>query len=168
MNYLTGLDPSELLMALESDNPEERFIVGYIDEDRQELHLLKATLDEVVAPLHIFQPCGDGIAPDFEKLRIIDYGWGVAFGEYESSSDAILYLTDAAYREKLMKARAASEQTLGASIRRLRLQRRKTQIEGVPQETLSQIERGVITPQEETLETIAQALNVPRSQLGDY
>ena len=78
----------------------------------------------VVVPFSFFEETADGVKPDFSALSFTDYGHTVALGEYEAAADAILYEIDVDYRRKLNKERQNSERSFGASLRRLRIQKR--------------------------------------------
>jgi hypothetical protein len=125
----------------------------------------------VVVPFSFFEPCGDGVTPKFDALSFTDYGHSVALGEYEASADAILYETDEDYRRKLKKERKQNERGFGASLRRLRLQRRlkRGDFPGISSKTIARIERGdVERPRSRTLLTIAQRLGVGPEQVESY
>jgi hypothetical protein len=95
----------------------------------------------------------------------------VAFGGYEASADGILYEFDPAYRQKLKKERQASEKSFGASLRRLRLQRRLKRGDFAPvaAKTIARIERGdVERPQGKTLEAIEKKLGMNAEQIESY
>jgi hypothetical protein len=102
----------------------DRFIGGSVDLKAKALTLLRGDKPALVAPFSIFPPSGDGTAPDFTRLRLIDYGRTIALGDYEASADAIFYELDPDYRRKLRKQRQQNEKTFGASLMRLRKQRR--------------------------------------------
>lgn len=75
------------------------------------------------------------------------------------------------FRRRLKQSRIAGEKTLGASIRRLRQQKRMTRNDfgEVDPKTLARIEQGkVTTPREDTLAAIARELGVERDELGEY
>lgn len=118
-----------------------------------------------------FEPSGDGVTPDFGALSFTDCGHTVAMGDYEASADAILYETDEDYRRKLNKERRRSERSFGASLRRLRLQRRlkRSDFPDVSSKTIARIERGdVERPRGKTLDAIAKRLRVAPDQIETY
>ena len=123
------LPADELVPALLATNElrSELFVAVATDTGTQTVTLRRADLTAVVVPFSLFHPSGDGHRPDFSRPRVTDYGRTVAFGEYEAAGDAILYETDAEYRKELHAQRRESEQSFGASLRRLRMQRRLTQ-----------------------------------------
>ena len=80
------------------------------------------------------------------RLSFTDYGHTVALGEYEAAADAILYEIDAEYRRQLNKERQRSERSFGASLRRLRIQKRLNRNDFAPlaAKTIARIERNEI------------------------
>jgi hypothetical protein len=92
-------------------------------------------------------------------------------GDYEAAADAILYEFDVEARRRMKARERASDDSLGASIRRLRLQRGLAQGDfgEISAKTISRIESGTSEkPHESTLESIAKRLAVPRDELGSY
>jgi len=80
-----------LIEALNTDNKADLFISGTIDYLSGILFLRRGDMTEVVVSLDIFQPSGDGTAPDFYDFSIIDYGLTLKFGEYEASSEWVIH-----------------------------------------------------------------------------
>ncbi len=72
----------------------DRFIGGSVDLKAKALTLLRGDITTVVAPFSIFPQSGDGTAPDFARLELLEYGRTIALGNYEASTDAILYELD--------------------------------------------------------------------------
>jgi DNA-binding Xre family transcriptional regulator len=165
------LPGEEFLAVITGKDAANRFIGGAADQESETVALLRGNLQTVVVPFSFFEPSGDGVTPDFDALSFTDYGHTVAFGEYEASADAILYETDDDYRRKLNKERKQSERGFGASLRRLRLQRRlkRSDFPGVSSKTIARMERGdVEKPHGKTLETIAQRLGVSPGQIETF
>lgn len=51
---------------------------------------VRGSLEVISVPLSFFTPSGDGTKPDFEDVRMDDYGHTVCFGGYEAAADAII------------------------------------------------------------------------------
>jgi hypothetical protein len=165
------LPKEELVEAITRDDAGERFVGGSVDLKAKTLTLLRGDMETVVAPFAIFQESGEGTAPDFGRLRLTDYGRTVALGDYEAAADAILYELDPDYRRHLKKQRRQSERTFGASIMRLRKQRRlkRSDFAPVSEKEVARIERNEIgKPHAATLETIAARLGVRPEEIGGY
>src|SRR5688572_25574141 len=111
---------NELGEALSAAHREELFIGGAVDHASEIVTLWRGNLESLGVPFSAFPPAGDGTVIDFGKFSVIDSGQTVRFGEYEAATEAILYEYDPVYRRRKAKQRRESEQTLGASIRRLR------------------------------------------------
>jgi hypothetical protein len=161
----------ELRAVLESPDRKDRFIGGMVDKEARIVTLWRGDLTPFVVPFAAFSPTANGIRPDWDRFSVTDYGHTLRFGEYEAAADAVLYEYDREFRRRLRKARIASERTLGASIRRLRMQRQLTlsQFPGIPARTLARIERGeVAAPHARTLKAIARRLGVPVEELPTY
>src|SRR5262249_41041411 len=118
------LPADEMPTVLIGKEAAERFIGGAADPPSKTVALRRGNLSKLVVPFGYFRPSGDGAKPDFSKLAFADYGHTVALGDYEASADAVLYEFDPAYRQKLKNERLAEDKSFGASLRRLRLQRR--------------------------------------------
>jgi hypothetical protein len=177
-SYVTVLDEpfrflsdEELEEALTSANPSHLAIAAAYDAETETVCLLRGNLEPLIVPATAFKASPLGIRPNFMDMRVIDYGQTLQLGDYEASVDALLYEFDRDYRRKLKKQRAANECGLGASIRRLRLQRGLTlrDIHDVSAKEIARIERGEIKrPQKQTLELIARALQVSPDELEDF
>ena len=112
-----------------------------------------------------------GTTPDFDRLALTDYGHTVELGDYEASTDAILYEADPEYRKLLKKHRKKSEKSFGASLARLRLQKRLKRSDFAPLavKTIARIERSEIEkPHGKTLDIIAQRLGVAAEQIETF
>jgi hypothetical protein len=165
------LPKEELVEVIARADASDRFIGGSVDPKAKTLTLLRGDIEAVVAPFAIFQESGDGTAPDFTRLRLTDYGRTVALGDYEASADAILYEFDPDYRRRLKKQRRQSERTFGASLMRLRKQRRLTRCDFAPVslKEIARIERNEVgKPHAKTLEAIADRLGVRPEEIEDY
>lgn len=167
----SALSKDELDEVLRVSNREDRFIGGIVDEQSKTLTLWRGNLSPVVVPFEAFPPTGDGMRPKFDKFSVTDYGRTLKFGDYESSADAVLFEFAPDFRRRLKQTRFAKEQSLGASIRRLRKQRRLTlnDFGNIDSKTLARIEYGKVqTPRSETLKQIAKILRVPPEELASY
>ena len=100
---------SELLEILTAENSSDLLIGGTVDQRSETLTLVRGNFEPLVVPLSIFKSTPAGVEPDFSRLKIIDLGQAVQFGDYESSADAILYEVDPEYRRRLKKRRQAEE-----------------------------------------------------------
>lgn len=165
------LPVEELVKVITGNDAANRFIGGAADLETETVALVRGNRETLVLPFTAFETSGDDTAPDFSKLGFTDFGHTVAFGEYEASADAILYENDAAYRQKLNKERLKSEQSFGASLRRLRLQKGLTQDDFAPlvKKTIARIELNEVKkPHGKTLDVLAQRLGVPADQIESY
>lgn len=165
------LPPNELAEVLEADNRSDLFIGGSIDHSTRTVTLWRGTLEPVTVPFSAFEKSGDGIEPDFKKFSIVDYGQTIRLGKYEAATDAVLYEFEPEYRRRKRSERLESEQTLGASIRRLRKQRglSREDFEPLASKTLARIEQGKVkTIHERTIATIAKVLGVRSDAIKEY
>jgi len=166
------LPREELDAALTAPDVADRFVAAAIDPVTGWLLLVRGDLRTLRVPLASLEPGRDGTRPELDALRLTDFGHTVALGEWEAASDALLYEHDPAFRRALRAKRNATERSLGASIRRLRLQRRLRQTDFRPSlgaRELGRIERGEIRrPHASTLSTIATRLGVSVHELADF
>lgn len=161
----------KLVTVLAGNDAANRFIGGAVDAETETVALVRGDRQTMVFPFSFFEPAGDGVTPDFTKLSITDYGHTVALGEYEASADGILYEIDPSYRTKLNKERRESERSFGASLRRLRRQRKLKRSDFAPltSKTIARIERSEVgKPQGRTLQTLAERLGVSVDQIESY
>ncbi len=161
----------ELIKVITGKGAANRFIGGAADSESRTLALVRGDRQTVVMPFSLFEETADGVRPDFGALSFTDYGHTVKLGEYEASTDAILYEIDADYRRMLNRDRHKSERSFGASLRRLRLQRRLKRSDFAPlaAKTIARIERNEIEkPHGKSLEIIAHRLGVPVDQIETY
>jgi hypothetical protein len=165
------LPKEELVEAITRDDAGERFIGGSVDLKAKTLTLLRGDITAMVAPFSLFTESGDGTAANFTRLEFTDCGRTVALGDYEAAADAILYELDPTYRRKLNKQRRQSEKSFGASLMRLRKQRRLKRSDFAPisSKEIARLERNeVATPHGKTLETIAKRLEVRSEEIADF
>ena len=168
---LRWLPRSELVEAIARDDSADRFIGGSVDRKAKILTLLRGDITTLLAPFRLFSRSGDGTALDFARLRLTDYGRTIALGDYEASADAVLYELDPDYRRGLNKRRCLDDRTFGASLRRLRKQRRLKRSDFAPisSKEIARVERNEIRkPHAKTLEIIAHRLGVRPQEITGY
>lgn len=166
------LTPDELSAALTAKHRDELLIGGSVDHGAEMITLWRANLSRLTVPFSAFKVPGTGLCPDFHRFGIADYGHAIRLGKYEASTSSILYEYDAEYRRRMKKRRQASERTFGASLRRLRKQRRLRQEDFAPQvaaKTIARIEQGLVKKVHPgTLEKIADRLGVRPEEIKEY
>lgn len=165
------LPKEELVEVITRQDASDRFIGGSVDAKAKTVTLLRGDIEAIVAPFAIFQKSGDGTAPDFTRLRLTDYGRTVTLGQYEASADALLYELDPDYRRRLKKQRRQDEQTFGASLMRLRKQRRlkRSDFAPVSSKAIARLERNEVgKPHTKSLGTIADRLGVRPEEIDAY
>ena len=164
-------DFDELTMVLSAPNRRDLFIGGVFDRQSSAVLLYRGTLEPLVVPSRWFVNRASGAVVDPTDLRVIDHGQTVRLGRFEASSDAILYEFDVVYRRAAKKRALNEDASLGASIRRLRLQRglSRDDFPGVSAKAIARVERSEIAmPHAKTLTTIASILGVPVARLDSY
>ncbi len=165
------LSKNEFVETIVMADVADRFIGGSVDLKSKALTLLRGDMTAVVAPFSIFPRSGDGTSPDFTRLMLIDYGRTIALGDYEASADAILYELDPDYRRKLRKHRQQSERTFGASLMRLRKQRRLKRSDFAPisLKEIARLERNEVgKPHPKTLAVLAARLDVRPEEIESF
>jgi hypothetical protein len=165
------LPKEELVEVIARGDASDRFIGGSVDPKTKSLTLLRGNIEAVVAPLTIFEKSGDGTIPDFARLKLTDYGRTIALGDYEASADSILYELDSDYRRRLKKQRRQNEQTFGASLMRLRKQRRLKRSDFAPisGKEIARLERNEIAkPHAKTLAAVADRLGVRPEEIESF
>ena len=165
------LDPEELADVLDADQPEDYFIGGLVDFEDESLILYKGDLEPMVVPFAWFRTTPQGLEPDFNQFEVIDCGQTIGLGEYEAATDAILYEFSKDARKRMKSCALQSDDSLGAAIRRLRLQRGLSlkDFPNVSEKTLGRIERGEVkSPHSQTIANIASHLGVSPEALASY
>jgi hypothetical protein len=165
------LPKEELSEVFKLEDREDRFIGGTVDKKSGTVTLWRGNFQSISVPFTAFPSTANGIHPKFDKFSVIDYGDALRFGEYESATEAVLFEHAPDFRQRLKQKRLANEQSLGASIRRLRKQRRLTRSDfgSVDLKTLARIENGEVqSPHTSTLKEIATVLGVPLDDLSSY
>lgn len=140
--------PSEQLgEVLHAENRRDLAIAGAVDPETDTVVVWRGNFSKVVVPKSWFAPSGTNPKPDFDKFSIIDYGQTLKFGVYEAAFDALLYECDPDYRRRLNQKRRAEDQGFGASLRRLRIQKklRRTDFAPLSEKTVARIERGKVS-----------------------
>ncbi|WP_197998736.1 helix-turn-helix transcriptional regulator [Gimesia aquarii] len=165
--------PLEELTEVLSATPEERrdvFIGGVLNSEFKTLVLVRGNLEQIIVPLSMFRPSGRA-TPDFTKFELGDYGHTLQFGDYEATTDIVLWEVDSDYRKRAKARERNLAKGFGPSLRRLRKQRGLSQFDfpNVSRRTISRIEKGdVDKPHEITLNRIAKALGVPAEEIESY
>lgn len=165
------LPPEELAEAMSSQNRKDLAVQGTIDDESRTLTLWRGDLSKLVVPLSAFERASDVETPDFGDFAITDCGQTLRFGRYEAAFDSLLYEFDPHYRRELQKKRQKSQQGFGASLRRLRKQRRLSRdgFPPLPAKTIARIERGeVAKPRGRTLGILAKRLGVDQEEIGSF
>ena len=167
------LPPRELSEVLSTGKKEDLFIGGTVDEASRTMTLWRGNLASLTVPFTAFEPSGDGTKPDFSSFSVTDYGQTVRLGEYEAATEALLYEFDRSYRRRMARERRATAKSFGASLRRLRLQRklRREDFQPLSAKTIARIEQGRVKQSQirrQTLESIAKRLAVPPAEIGSY
>lgn len=166
------LEPEELAEALKADSRADLFIGGSVDKVTETITLWRGNLDTLTVPFSAFEESGDGVKPDFGRFAVTDYGQTIRLGKYEAAADAVLYECDADYRRRIKKERHESEQSFGASLRRLRKQRGLSREDFAPEinaKTVARIEQGKVSRiQKKTLGALAQRLGVTPEEIESF
>ena len=165
------LDPPELIDVLSSEDKQDLFIGGTVDAKDQAVVLYRGSLDPLVVPLAWFSAGKHSPPADPTKFAVEDSGQTVRLGDFEAATDAILYEFDREYRARSRKHAIETDDSFGASLRRLRLQKglSREDFNGVAAKTIARIERNEIQkPHEETLAIVADRLGVSREALGTF
>jgi hypothetical protein len=165
------LSDSELIEAILSDNRSELFIGGVVDDSAETITLWRIGLPPIIANFADFKPDGESVQPDFSRFSIEDGGQTIRLGDYEASSESILYEHDAAFRKTAKAKLIASDSTVNGSIRRLRKQRglSRSAFSPISEKTIERIENHLTTKiHAGTLESIANTLGVSVADLSTY
>ncbi len=164
--------PNEALAEVLTDaNRRDLCLGGSVDGRLGLLVVVRGDLDLLTVPLSAFDASGEGIEPDFADFEVIDHGQTLRFGIYEASFDAVLYEWDPEYRRRIGQLRREEERSFGASLRRLRLQRRlsREDFPGVSAKSIARIERGEVgRPRPDTLRKIADRLGVAPGDIQGF
>jgi DNA-binding XRE family transcriptional regulator len=164
------LPVDQLREVLASDDRQDLFIAARAIPEDDALVLFRGDLRSLIVPLSSLARRKGGPIPDPEDVAVTDYGQTIRLGAYEVAADALLYELDPEARRRARKRAVASEESLGGSIRRLRLQRGLTlhDFPAVSAKTVGRIERGEVQPRSATLAKIARQLRVSPEELATY
>jgi hypothetical protein len=161
----------ELVEVLGSPDRQDLIIGGTASDKDGALILYRGDLEPLVVPLSWFPVRPGGPRPRLRELEVTDHGQTVRLGEYEAATDAILYDFDEQYRRRAKKRRLHEDQSLGAALRRLRLQRGlgRSDFPGLSAKEIARIERGEVkSPHAATLSTVAKRLGVAPEEIASY
>jgi DNA-binding Xre family transcriptional regulator len=161
----------ELAEVFVAPHRDELFIGGIVDRQDGVVVLYRGNMEPLLVPASWFEPSGNGVRPDFADFEVTDFGQTVRLGPYEASGDAILYEFDPEYRRRARKRLRATDNSFGACLRRLRLQKgvRRDDFLGVSEKQIARIERGETgKPRAATLAKIASRLGVQPEEIEDY
>ena len=160
---------NEILTIFLRQDRDEFCIGGTVDQAAQAIICIRGDLTVISAPLSFFES-SSRVVPHFNDFEVIDHGRTLRFGRYEAAFSALLYERDSKYRRRLNKMREQKERSLGASMRRLRKQRRLRLSDlGALEKTVARIERGEVkVPRRQTLARIAKLLHVSPEQIQEY
>ena len=165
------LPPDELAAVLVAENRDDLFIGGAVDQASHTVSLWRGNLISLTVPFEAFKPSGNGVEPDFTSFEVTDFGHTVKLGDYEAASDAVLYEYNSDYRRRKNREQRTSERSFGASLRRLRKQRRlkREDFKPLSPKTIARIEQGKVNRiQANTLAIIAETLNVDPTEIETY
>jgi hypothetical protein len=167
------LPDEELAEVLINEQRADYIIGGLVDHSSKNITLWRGSLEPLVVPFEAFAPSGDGVAPDFEQFQVIEYGLTVRLGPYEATTESLLYEFDPAYRRRIAKERRASDQSFGASLRRLRKQRglRREDFAPLSAKTIARIEQGEELPERlhnRTWQILSQKLGVEPEEIETF
>jgi hypothetical protein len=159
----------EVLLAPEEDR-RDLLIAGTIDAPTKTITLTRGNLATVVCPFSLVLPSGKA-KPNFRDFSLVDYGHGIRLGNYEATTDVILWELDADYRKRRKQIERDQAEGFGASLRRLRIQRQLTQSDfpGISRQEIARLESGeVASPQKATRDIIAKTLGVAPEEIETY
>lgn len=164
------LPPDELREVLVADNREDLFVAAHAVPEDDALVLFRGDLRSLIVPLSSFKAKKGGAKPDPRKISVMDYGQTIRLGAYEVAADALLYELDPEARRRARRREIDADDSLGASIRRLRLQKGLSRDDFGPlsAKTIARIERGETEPRGTTLATISGTLGVETDQLRSF
>lgn len=166
----TMLPLNELAAVLASEDCGDFCIGGSVVERAGIVALVRGDLSLLTVPFSDFPAKQSGVVPDFGRFEVADHGRTLRFGSFEAALDAVLYERDAAYRRRVKAGRLAQDDSLGGSLRRLRLQRGLRLADFGPMEkAVARIERGEVrVPRRSTLAVIARKLGVEPEQIREF
>ena len=166
------LPADEMAEILSLPAKERRTLVigGAVTPSLKSVTLVRGDFSSIAAPFSKFRPSGTS-KPDFNKFRPADFGNTLAFGDYESTVDVLLYESDPAYRRQARKRERLEKPGFGASLRRLRLLKGISQadFQGVDRKTIARLEAGETgEPQRGTKDILEKTLGVPFGEITSF
>ena len=170
-NENSSLTAGEIVEVLNAPNAANLVITADVDHDTKTIVLTRGNLEILIVPFSCFKESGDGTRPDFKKISLTDHGQTLILGDYEASIDGLLYEFDPEIRKELKKNRSKNDKSLGACLKRLRLQKgvRQADFAGIDPKEIGRIERGEVKkPHKTTLHKIAQKLDVSPDEILEY
>jgi hypothetical protein len=172
VNTFKVLPAEELVSVFRRPRAEAHnlFIGGSVDPMSETLTLTRGDLESIVAPLSMFRPSGRE-TPDPSKFAVTDYGHTIRLGDYEAASDAILYELDPEFRKQQNARRRREDRSFGASLRRLRIQKRigRADFPSISAKTIARLERNETgKPHGKTLNILARTLRVDPDAIETY
>lgn len=164
------LPEGDLWEVLGDPRRKDLVIACVVAEEHEAVVLFRGNLERMTVPARWFTGGPGGGLVDFRDVQITDSGQTLRLGQFEASMDAILYEHDAEYRRRAKRRLLQQDDSLGGSLRRLRLQKGLTQgdFSTVPPRTIRRIEKGETVPRRGTLERIAERLGVGVEEIGGY
>jgi hypothetical protein len=160
----------EMAEIIGSRDRRKYVVGGAVDPGTDTLTVVRGDLSLLTVPLSVFRPSGTS-KPNFRRFDVTDFGQTIRFGEYEADVDAVLYEGDPDYRRRERARRRQSENTFGASLRRLRLLRNMAQSDfpPLPARTIARIENSEVgQPRGQTLRTISRHLHVSPEEIASF
>jgi DNA-binding XRE family transcriptional regulator len=163
----------ELGEVLADDRKADLVIGGIVDHESKNIILWRGSFEPFPIPFSVFAPNGQGVAPNFAELRVIDYGHTIQLGPYEATTESLLYEFDPEYRRRIGKERRESDQSFSAALRRLRKQRglRREDFAPLSAKTIARIEQGKELPEHlhaRTWKILSQKLGVKAEEIETF
>ena len=168
---LRQLEPTVLRDVLEAPNRAALLIGAASSMVDRFVVLYRATLERLAVPFDWFAGAPGAPRADFADVEVVDHGQALRLGEYEATTDAILYDFDPEYRRRAKEREVRLDPSFGGSLRRLRLLRGvpRDGFPGVSAKEIARIERGeVARPHADTLRRIAARLGVRPDEIETY
>lgn len=164
------LPSEELAEVLSSEGRADLFVGGAVNRVEGVVVFYRGSFDRLSVPLVWFERSSD-VEPDFDDFEVTDFGQTVRFGDFEASTDAILYDFDPDYRSRMKQRQLGLDDTFGGSLRRLRELRgiRRSDFAPLSSKEVARIERGEVKkPRKATLQAIAKRLGVEDEEITTY
>ncbi len=165
------LELNDLLEVVDSPKRRDLFIGGTVDPDDQALVLYRGDFTSLLVPFAWFESRPVAGPPDWARFQVTDFGQTLRMGNYEAATDAILYDFDPIFRREEKMRLLQQDDSFGASLRRLRLQRglRRGDFPPLSAKEVARIERGEVRkPHRHTLLTLANRLGVEPDAIAEY